>query len=197
MPISLEKPYVVVWGGHKLYFLEPKPTDYDPIRVANALAREVRFAGNYGGTYCVAQHSVLVSQAVEQAGGNARQALAGLVHDAAEIVTGDLPSPLKKYMSGYAYLEALQNTAIEARYGVDLDDELVKRCDRMVLSAEVRMLVPVPDQHLFAVDTEYFRDEQPGWLQILPWTHSEVIAHFMDRYDQLWEELSGVGRGEN
>lgn len=188
--------YVVISGGHRVYFMAPKPSDFEPLRVARALAQERRFAGNYG-DYTVGQHSVLVSQAIEQAGGNPRQALAGLVHDASEVVTGDLPSPVKAQAAGFQYIEALLNTAIEARYGVYLDDELVKRCDKLVLAAEVRMLVPGAEQKLFNVDVNFCRDEQPGWLQVMPWTHNEVIAHFMDRMEQLLVELGEPSVGEN
>lgn len=179
----------MVFGGHKLYFLEPVPEDYEPFRVANALANEARFAGNYGDGYSVCQHSVLVSMTIEALGGTPRQGLAGLVHDASEMVTGDLPSPLKAHLTGFPYLEALQNTAIEARYGVDLDDALVKTADKVVLAAEVRMLVPGPEQGLFNVDTEFMRANQPSWQSVLPWPRNEVVGGFMDRLESILAEI--------
>lgn len=185
------KPYIVCWGGHKLFFLEPKPNDYSIVRVAHALAQERRFAGNYGNGYSVAQHSVLVSLGVELLGGSSRQSLAGLVHDASEMLTGDLPSPLKAHLSGFNHIEALQNKAIEEKYGVNLEDPLVKEVDKMVLSAEVRMLVPQREQRLFDVDPKYHLNEQPGWTQVLPWTYNEAVGQFLDRYEFLAGELKG------
>ncbi len=181
----------VVLNGRRVYFLRPQPADFEPLAVAKALSQERRFAGNYG-DYTVGQHSVLVSLGVEALGGSPRQALAGLVHDASEIVTGDLPSPLKVEAKGFVYIEALLNTAIEARYQVYLDDPLVKEADEMVLAAEVRMLVPAPEQHLFNVNPEFMRDMQPGWQQVLPWTTNEVVSIFMDRLEYLQDELAGV-----
>lgn len=189
--------YVVVWGGHKLYFLDPRPSDYEPVRVANALANEARFAGNYGPGYSVCQHSVLVSMCVEVLGGNNRQQLAGLVHDAFEIVTGDVPSPLKRHFNGFKKLEAINNAAIEARYNVYLDDPIVHEADKLVLAAEVRMLVPEGEQHLFAVDPKYRVKDHPGWLNVLPWSRQEAVANFLDKHDYLQAELADERPGEN
>lgn len=191
------EPYVVVDGGRRIYFLRPTPQDYDPLVVARVLAREPRFAGNfaYYGTYSVGQHSVLVSLCVEALGGNARQQLGGLVHDASEIVTGDLPSPVKREANGFQYIEALQNTAIEARYNVYLDDDLIRTADKIVLAGEVRMLVPKDQQEQFDVDPNWNRDHQPNWLNCLPWSTNEAIANFMDRYELLSDELEETGVG--
>lgn len=190
MKVKPSDKFVVLNGGHKVHFLKPKPADFEPLRVAKALAQEHRYAGNYG-PYSVGQHSVLVSLGVESLGGSPRQALAGLVHDASEVVTGDLPNPLKSEIAGFRYIEALLNTAVEARYGVDLDDKIVAEADKMVLAAEVRMLVPQSDQHLFNVDPLFMYEMQPGWVQILPWTYNEVVGNFMDRHDLLLSELTG------
>jgi 5'-deoxynucleotidase YfbR-like HD superfamily hydrolase len=46
-------------------------------------------------TYSVAQHSVIVSELVEQRGGDAEDAFAALMHDATEAYLGDMPHPLK------------------------------------------------------------------------------------------------------
>jgi 5'-deoxynucleotidase YfbR-like HD superfamily hydrolase len=183
-----DKPYLVVHGGHKVYFLEPKPSDYDPLRVAKALANENRFAGSYG-PYSVTQHQVLVSLAVEALGGTPRQQLAGLVHDAAEMVTGDIPSPLKKYFMGYNYIEALQNTAIEARYKVYLDDPIVRDADKLLFAAEVRMLVPKAQQSAFDIDPKYRLEVQPGWANVMPWDYHESVSGWMDRFDALTESI--------
>lgn len=186
----------VVCQGHRVYFLKPKPEDFEPLRVARALANENRYAGNYG-PYSVGQHSVLVSLGVELLGGTPRQSLAGLVHDAGEMVTGDIPSPLKAEAAGLGYIDALLNLAIEARYGVDLDDKIVAQADKMVLAAEVRMLVPQSEQQLFNVNTQFMREFQPGWAQVLPWTYAEVVGNFMDRYELLLEELTGESHERN
>jgi hypothetical protein len=60
--------------------------------MAYALSRQPRWAGHTEGWWSLADHSVFVAQ---MAGDDARLALAGLLHDAHEALTGDVPTPFK------------------------------------------------------------------------------------------------------
>src|SRR6185503_5589264 len=62
---------------------------------ARPLANLSRFGGHTRAFYSVAQHSVIVSQLVEERGGDAEDAFAALMHDATEAYLGDMPHPIK------------------------------------------------------------------------------------------------------
>ena len=66
--------------------------------IAWALSRMARFCGHTVTAipYNVCQHSVFVAKMVLEAGGTNDMARFALFHDAAEYVTGDFPSPLKR-----------------------------------------------------------------------------------------------------
>jgi hypothetical protein len=76
----------------------PNRDDITLVDIAWALSRISRFAGHTITPipYTVAQHSVLVARMCYEETDSSAVALFGLLHDAAEIYTGDIPSPVKR-----------------------------------------------------------------------------------------------------
>lgn len=120
--------------------------------VARGLALTCRFAGQMRDcrVYSVAQHSVLVSEALEEHG--AQAALYGLLHDAHEAYLGDWTSPLKQALAaleGGAEMRALEWTVAKAIHGVaglafpppEPIAGMVKRADLAALATERRDLL--------------------------------------------------------
>ena len=98
----------------------PRPEDILLQDIAAGLALTCRFGG-HAGWYSVAQHSVLVAQAVQEADGNRWQQpllQTALLHDAAEAYLGDVISPLKHALPEYAALERRFEEAIRLRFGL-------------------------------------------------------------------------------
>src|SRR5688572_24187363 len=95
-PDPATDPHMGIKGsqGRLISLLDPDPDAFQPEDVARGLSHENRYAGNYG-PYSVAQHSVLVARVVEAKGGYPPQILAAIHHDDAEVVTGDIPTPIK------------------------------------------------------------------------------------------------------
>lgn len=147
---------------------EPRAADVHPRDVAHHLGRLCRFTGGVGQIYSVAQHCVLVSQAIEEKCRTEPAytpedvrvlALAGLVHDAAEAYTGDVSSPLKRLLrhltpdQGYGFklsvldeVEERIERAVAERFGVPYPwPAIVKHYDNVLCATEKRdLLGPEP-----------------------------------------------------
>lgn len=79
--------YFWTFTGRRIDTLAPDPCEIEIDDIAHSLAQQCRFLGHTDGFYSVAQHSVLVSGFVPD-----RDALWGLLHDAAEAYVCDLPA---------------------------------------------------------------------------------------------------------
>lgn len=127
--------------GRKFYPSDPRAEDICIDDIAHALAHVCRFGGHTPAHYSVAQHSVFVSQVVEQLGGSAEEVRYGLLHDASEAYLGDVVWPLKRCpeMAGYRALEKRVEAAIEERFGLPAEmPAIVKHADLVLLATEKR-----------------------------------------------------------
>jgi Rad3-related DNA helicase len=94
--------------------------------LARALSKICRYAGACPSFYSVAEHSVMVADRLWARTGSRRAARAGLLHDAVEIVIGDIPAPTKRL---FPEIEAYERRVLEAWLpcydadGVDYSEE--------------------------------------------------------------------------
>jgi uncharacterized protein len=124
--------------------------------VAGGLSKICRFAGCCDEFYSVAQHSVLVAQQADRlarcAGMSGAERIgisqAALLHDAHEIITGDIPSPFLRLAAYHGFgLKGLvkeQQERLERALGFQSMPwmaDIVKEADMLVLAAERRDLV--------------------------------------------------------
>jgi hypothetical protein len=165
----------------------PRPEDFDTEDVARTLAYINRYAGQYG-TYSVAQHAVLVSKCLRAFGHSARVQLAGLHHDDAEVVTSDVPSPVKRICPDVQALEAKLQAAINERYGVDVNCKEVREVDQIIYHAEVNRLVPRDARWMYP-GTEGKPRFTTTWASMRPWSPAEAFANYMDCHDRLVHEM--------
>lgn len=164
-------------SGRRFFPIDPRPDEVHIEDIAAALGKLCRFNGHTLHFYSVAEHSVLVSQVVPR-----QDALAGLLHDAAEAYVGDVIRPLKAYLPGYAEIEHKVWLAIAERFNLDPElPESVKRADDAVLLREARHIMAPPPE-LWNVSGE------PANVAISGWSPLHATTHFLLRYETLVEE---------
>ena len=117
-------PYLQTVSGRWVNPFDPDPEQLDAGDIARALANQCRFGGHSRIFYSVAQHSVIVSELVQERGGDVEDAFAALMHDATEADLGDMPHPIKhRSQLGAAFKEAEDQLeqVIRARFGIKAD----------------------------------------------------------------------------
>lgn len=124
--------WIQTYTGVKFWPLDPRPEEIFIIDIAHALSLQCRYAGHCLSFYSVAEHSVLLSEAVPP-----QHAKAALLHDATETYLQDVVRPVKRSLLGYQVAEARLWEAIAAKYGVPaMLPAIVKEYDTRILADE-------------------------------------------------------------
>lgn len=179
---ALARAQVYTFTGKALSLLAPDPDLIDIDDIAQGLSLQCRFVGQVGRFYSVAQHSVLCSYMSEPG-----DALAALLHDAAEAYMGDVPRPVKALggMDRYLAVEAHLTTIILQKFGLSGHiPASVKTADDELCLIEAHELFPTPPA--WAAD----REMPMVCLRIQPWTNWSARVEFLRRF----EALTGVRR---
>ena len=87
-------PYIMLGGGGTFHFKDPTKIEFGIEEVAQSLSCTCRFAGHFG-YYSVAEHCIRVATLCQAHGAPKSTVILGLLHDAAECIIGDFPTPLK------------------------------------------------------------------------------------------------------
>jgi uncharacterized protein len=175
-------PYLQTVSGRWVNPFDPDPEQLDAGDIARSLANQCRFGGHCRAFYSVAQHSVIVSELVENRGGDAEDAFAALMHDATEAYLGDMPHPLKHRSAlGRAFREAEGHLeqAIRDRFRIRPDVLEIKRVDRALLASERRA---------FSAETWHWPELEgvdPLDIELTAWSPDEAEAAFNRRYAEL------------
>lgn len=130
--------------------------------VGHALARITRYNGHVGGTWSVAQHTLLTASLVRNHYAQPDLAYAALHHDDAEFVTFDWPTPLKNYVRscGFDYAKLLERPvefALARHLGLVVDDlhaGVVKDADDVAYEVEIAVLKPHGHASRIELDAE-------------------------------------------
>lgn len=171
--------WIQTYTGKQFWPLDPRVDEIDIADIAHALSNICRFNGHCREFYSVAQHSVLVSQ---QCG--PKDALWGLLHDAAEAYLGDMVTPLKRSTvgPGFCRAEARLCNMIAMRFDLPYDTRYeytiptsVRYADARLLATEARDLMappPVPWENM----------KEPYAWRIEPWSPRRASVEFTLRF---------------
>lgn len=163
-------------SGRAFYPLDPRPDEIYIDDIGHALSMLCRYNGHVSRFYSVAEHSYLLSRAVDP-----EHALWALLHDASEAYLGDMIRPLKNAMARYRAVETQVMRAITDKYGLDaLMPAQVKEYDTRILVDERDALMQDPPQAWFAGEKVEKLD-----VPIEGWNPTMARARFLFRFDEL------------
>src|SRR5260370_21585425 len=148
------------------------------IDIAHALSCQGRFSGHTIEFYSVAQHSVYVSNLVEES-----LQLTALLHDATEAYLVDMPRPIKRATGmGERYREIEENLyhSIARKFGlIDPIPHQILEADSIMLTTEMRDLMG----GVYGVFTE---GQKPlDNVKVVPLLSRQAEELFINRYVEL------------
>lgn len=153
--------------------------------IAKSLSRINRYTG-HSLPYSVAQHSVLVSELCPP-----QFAFQGLMHDAHEVITGDVSSPLKEVMEHqhpgwWSEIESGYAGQIRRYYGLPESlNGAVKEADFKALQHEIAYLFDsrgIKAWKAMGISPDYTR-------RVTAVGHEEACRMFLIRYKQISQEI--------
>ncbi len=175
-------PYIQTSSGRWVNPFDPDPAMLDPDDIARALANVCRFGGHTRAFYSVAQHSVIVSELVQERGGDVEDVFAALMHDATEAYLGDMPHPIKhRSPLGAAFKEAEDRleAVLQARFAIKPDVPEIKRVDRALLATERGAFSSI------SWDWPELEGVEALDLELVAWSPDEAARRFTERYAEL------------
>lgn len=130
------KPEILLSNGQYYNYADPDPAVVTIETIAASLSKQCRFSGHVARFYSVAEHCVRGSFFVPP-----EDALAFLLHDAAEAFVVDIPTPMKVLLPDYRAIEDRAHEVVAKKFGVTWSPA-VKQMDLVMLATEKRDLLP-------------------------------------------------------
>lgn len=129
--------WIQTYTGKRFWPLDPRAEEIDIEDIAHSLSMTCRYGGHSEHFYSVSEHSVLVSYFVPK-----EYALWGLLHDAPEAYSADIPRPLKKNIPAWYPMEEKLMHSICERFGLEKQEPpIVKKIDLSICIDEYDVLM--------------------------------------------------------
>lgn len=171
----IKGPTILLLSGEYFDLAEPEACAFQVSDIAHALGNICRFTGHTQRFYSVAEHSVICSHMVPP-----EDAMAALMHDAAEAFIGDVSSPLKSLLPDYKAVERRVEQAVWSRLGLPPTlPPSVKIADRRALAVEQRVCMGNGDEWGNGEPS----DEDCALIRFL--SPEDARAAFLDRYHHI------------
>jgi hypothetical protein len=169
-------------SGRQFNPFDPDIEDICIEDIARGLSQQCRWNGQTEWFLSVAQHSIMVSQLLEQRGAPPLLQMCGLLHDAAEgLGLPDLPAPIKRVMPAYSALEDSVLQMVAMKFGLPWPFPLdVREADVDLRTLEVRDACSLAMRVAMPVFPEV---DTP--LRLNPRAPGDVERAFLFRYEAL------------
>ncbi len=122
-----DKKLIRTWNGVFFSPLEPHAKDILPEDIAHSLSLLCRANGHFRCFYSVGQHCLACEEEARCGGLSREIRLACLLHDASEAYISDITRPVKLGLPEYQEIEKRLQDTIYRRFGLDPDDEDIRR----------------------------------------------------------------------
>lgn len=172
--VAMPSPFwIETSSGLRVDFINPDPSQIEINDIAWALCRQARFVGhtNHVPMLSVALHSIWVCKYLQEKTGDPLIAMHGLMHDAHEAYTGDIPSPLKNLPAIRSHIKEVEER---------LQDAIYKALGLPKVSDEVQAMIKEADAQALSVEAYAFLESKgEDWpLQaITPFTKSIGVLY--------------------
>jgi hypothetical protein len=172
--------YITTHNGNVITFDDIRPAMLKASEIAWHLARTCRYAGLMLNWYSNAEHSILGMQYCHTL--NARRRF--LIHDASEMITGDVPSPFKRRCPDYqAMCDMVQNQIDMLLCGslapAEIKEE-IHYADLRVTAAEQKFIRHMDRTSYVATPPETFQYHNWDWV--------EAYHHWLLTFKQLFPD---------
>lgn len=175
--------WIQTYSGRMFRPFAPLAADVELVDIAHALAYTGRFGGHAERFYCVAQHSLHVSELVRDLGQGTAAELEALMHDAAEAYIGDMMRPIKVAMPEFKALENSILTVIAERFHMRPPARwahaAIGLADEIALATEARDLMKRPPAPW------NLRAPADPMRAIIPYGHEHTCRLFLERFEAL------------
>jgi len=177
MKLRKEDCWIQTYTGKRFFLFNPTPEAIDIIDIAHSLGKKCRFNGHtINGNYSVAEHSLLVCKLLEDICESA--ALWGLLHDASEAYTGDIPSPIKPFLNGFKKIERDIQKCIAQKFNLPWPmPKIVKWADITLLTNEANVVMRTPHPAKWGTIQKWL----PFGIKTNNWNWQEATEEFLNK----------------
>lgn len=187
---------IQLYCGSGMDILNPRPRDFRIQDIAESLSKIARFNGHTRKHASVAQHSILVSYLLEGTGFE----MEGLMHDAAESVTGDISSPMKRAIVEMVYritgerdIDPVKAITVPIDVAIARQFSLCYPLPPAVKAADLEAMTLERRQMMLPASGVAWTTDVKAREFALTWVEPGAAAQaFMDRYSDLLFRQKGA-----
>lgn len=182
----MSKSWMLTQTRRKVFPLDFKDNDVSLEDIARSLSKQCRYNGHVDRFFTVAEHSVLISRALERDGYGRVLAKLGLLHDSAECYTGDIIKPFKNALEDKGFsikpYELHIEEAISRQFNLPWPwPEVIHEYDRRIVRDEKDQLKYDPSD-----DWASFNIPEVGLdVECVGWMPDQAYEEFMRRYTEV------------
>lgn len=172
--------WIQTYTGRAFWPMDPRVQEIHHSDIAHGLSMLCRFGGHTSRFYSVAEHCVLMSEAVEP-----EHALWALLHDATEAYMVDVPRPIKRQLPDYMAAEENLMAFICRKYDLDyVCPPQVKEADNRILVDERTELMKPPP-----LPWNQIENVEPLGVQIKGWYPQVAEVMYLRRWSELMADI--------